>query len=127
MADGPELEQDRVRRDVDQREHGRSIPILRPMTCPEPRMTEQYIGWALVVGLAIGGALVWFAFGRLPRGSEEIPEDELKSEAAGSAKRSTSAAASRRRTWSRRSWSYTSSIWTVSPTAGELSPLAPTN
>ena len=45
-------------------------------------MTEQYIGWALVVGLAIGGALVWFAIGRLPRGSEEIPEDELKSEAA---------------------------------------------
>ena len=44
-------------------------------------MTEQYIGWALVVGLAIGGALVWFAIGRLPRGSEEIPPDELKAEA----------------------------------------------
>ena len=45
-------------------------------------MTEQYIGWALVVGLAIGGALVWFAIGRLPRGSEEIPPDELKAESA---------------------------------------------
>jgi hypothetical protein len=45
-------------------------------------MTEQYIGWALVVGLAIGGALVWFAIGRLPRGGEEIPPDELKAEAA---------------------------------------------
>lgn len=45
-------------------------------------MTEQYIGWALVVGLAIGGALVWFAVGRLPRSSEEIPPDELKAEAA---------------------------------------------
>ena len=45
-------------------------------------MTEQYIGWALVVGLAIGGALVWFAIGRLPRSSEEIPAEELKAEAA---------------------------------------------
>jgi hypothetical protein len=45
-------------------------------------MTEQYIGWALVVGLAIGGALVWFAIGRLPRGADEIPPDELKTEAA---------------------------------------------
>ena len=44
-------------------------------------MTEQYIGWALVVGLAIGGALVWFAVGRLPRSSEEVPEDERRHEA----------------------------------------------
>ncbi|MEX2546622.1 MAG: hypothetical protein WD830_02390 [Chloroflexota bacterium] len=44
-------------------------------------MTEQYIGWALVVGLAIGGALVWFAIGRLPRSGEEIPPDERKAEA----------------------------------------------
>ena len=44
-------------------------------------MTEQYIGWALVVGLAMGGALVWFAIGRLPRSSDEIPPDELKTEA----------------------------------------------
>lgn len=45
-------------------------------------MTEQYIGWALVVGLAIGGALVWFAIGRLPRSGEEIPPEERVAEAA---------------------------------------------
>ena len=45
-------------------------------------MTEQYIGWALMVGLAIGGALVWFAIGRLPRGAEEIPLEEREAEAA---------------------------------------------
>ena len=44
-------------------------------------MTEQYIGWALVVGLAIGGALVWFAVGRLPRSGEEIPQSERHAEA----------------------------------------------
>lgn len=44
-------------------------------------MTGQYIGWALVVGLAIGGALVWFAVGRLPRSGEEIPDSERHSEA----------------------------------------------
>ena len=44
-------------------------------------MPEQYIGWALVVGLAIGGALVWFAVGRLPRSGEEIPTDERATEA----------------------------------------------
>ena len=45
-------------------------------------MTEQYIGWALMVGLVIGGALVWFAIGRLPRSGEEIPPDERAAEAA---------------------------------------------
>ena len=45
-------------------------------------MTEQYIGWALMVGLAIGGALVWFAIGRLPRSGEEIPSAEREAEAA---------------------------------------------
>ena len=44
-------------------------------------MTEQYIGWALVLGLFIGGALVWFAVGRLPRGGNEIPPDERAREA----------------------------------------------
>ncbi len=44
-------------------------------------MTEQYIGWALVVGLVIGGALVWFAVGRLPRSGEEVPESERHAEA----------------------------------------------
>ena len=45
-------------------------------------MTEQYIGWALVFGLAVGGALVWFAVGRLPRSGEEIPAEERAAEAA---------------------------------------------
>jgi hypothetical protein len=45
-------------------------------------MTEQYIVWALVVGLAVGGALVWFAVGRLPRSGDEIPDDERTGEAA---------------------------------------------
>ena len=44
-------------------------------------MTEQYIGWALVVGLVIGGALVWFAVGRLPRSGDEVPDGERRSEA----------------------------------------------
>jgi hypothetical protein len=44
-------------------------------------MTEQYIGWALVLGLVIGGALVWFAVGRLPRSSEEMPPAERATEA----------------------------------------------
>ncbi len=45
-------------------------------------MTAQYIGWALVVGLAIGGALVWFAVGRLPRSGDEVPDREPAAEAA---------------------------------------------
>jgi hypothetical protein len=45
-------------------------------------MTEQYIGWALVLGLVVGGALVWFAVGRIPRGGEEIPTEERTAEAA---------------------------------------------
>jgi hypothetical protein len=44
-------------------------------------VTEQYIGWALVLGLAIGGALVWFAIGRLPRSGEEMPAEERVAEA----------------------------------------------
>ncbi len=45
-------------------------------------MTEQSIGWALVLGLVIGGALVWFAVGRIPRSGEEIPVPERAEEAA---------------------------------------------
>jgi hypothetical protein len=45
-------------------------------------MTAQYIGWALVVGLVIGGALVWFAIGRLPRSAEELTAEERTLEAA---------------------------------------------
>ena len=44
-------------------------------------MTEQYIGWALMVGLALGGALVWFAVGRIPRGTGDVPPDERPAEA----------------------------------------------
>jgi len=45
-------------------------------------VTEQYIGWALALGLVVGGALVWFAVGRLPRSGEEIPDEERAAEAA---------------------------------------------
>lgn len=44
-------------------------------------MTEQFIGWALMLGLVVGGALVWFAVGRLPRSGEEIPPQERAAEA----------------------------------------------
>jgi len=45
-------------------------------------MTEQYIGWALVLGLFVGGALVWYAVGRLPRSGEELTTEERSSEVA---------------------------------------------
>lgn len=45
-------------------------------------MTEQYIVWALIVGIALGAALYWFAFGRLPRHSEDISVAERAAEAA---------------------------------------------
>jgi hypothetical protein len=45
-------------------------------------MTEAWIGWALMVGLSIGGALVWFAVGRVPRSSEDITPEERNAEAA---------------------------------------------
>lgn len=47
-----------------------------------PPMTEQYIGWALVLGLVVGGALVWFAVGRVPRSGEDMTDEERGSEAA---------------------------------------------
>ena len=45
-------------------------------------MTEQYIGWALVLVLVVGGALIWFAMGRIPRTTEEMSVEERASEAA---------------------------------------------
>jgi hypothetical protein len=45
-------------------------------------VTEQFIGWALMLGLVVGGTLVWFAVGRLPRSGEEVPADERAAEAA---------------------------------------------
>ena len=44
-------------------------------------MTEQYIGWALVVGIALGAAVVWFVLGRLPRRSEDVTVEERAAEA----------------------------------------------
>jgi hypothetical protein len=45
-------------------------------------VTEQFIGWYVLLGLAVGGALVWFAIGRLPRSSEDVTSDERLAEAA---------------------------------------------
>jgi hypothetical protein len=44
-------------------------------------MTEQYIGWALVLGLVVGGALVWYAVGRLPHSGEQTTDAERQAEA----------------------------------------------
>lgn len=44
-------------------------------------MTEQYIGWALIVGGVLGGALVWFILGRLPRRTEDVGTAERREEA----------------------------------------------
>jgi len=44
-------------------------------------MAEPYLFWTLIVGLVIGGVVVWASLGRLPRSSEEIPDEELAAEA----------------------------------------------
>ena|SRR5215212_12123389 len=44
-------------------------------------MTEQYIVWALVVGIAIGAALYWFAAGQLPRRTDDMTPLEREAEA----------------------------------------------
>src|SRR6187397_3050088 len=44
-------------------------------------MTEQYIVWALVVGVVVGAALYWFALGRLPRETDDITPGERVAEA----------------------------------------------
>ncbi|HSH22054.1 MAG TPA: hypothetical protein VK992_05550 [Candidatus Caenarcaniphilales bacterium] len=44
-------------------------------------MTEQYLGWALVVGIAVGASLVWFVVGRLPRRSDDVGDEERAEEA----------------------------------------------
>jgi hypothetical protein len=43
---------------------------------------EPYLVWALAVGVAIGGALVWFLVGRLPRRSDDLALEEIPAEAA---------------------------------------------
>lgn len=45
-------------------------------------MAEPYLAWALVVGIAVGGAAVWFLVGRLPRRSDDVAPEELVVEAA---------------------------------------------
>lgn len=45
-------------------------------------MTEQYIFWALVVGIVMGAAIYWFAFGRLARRTDDLTPGERKAEAA---------------------------------------------
>jgi hypothetical protein len=44
-------------------------------------MTEQYIGWALVAGIALGATVVYFVFGHLPRRSDDVGADERAEEA----------------------------------------------
>lgn len=44
-------------------------------------MTEPYILWALLAGFAIGGAVVWFAIGRIPRRSDDVGPAERVEEA----------------------------------------------
>lgn len=44
-------------------------------------MTEQYIIWALVVGIVVGAALYWFALGRLPRTTDDVTPAERVAEA----------------------------------------------
>ena len=45
-------------------------------------MAEPYVVWALVVGIALGGAGVWYVTGRLPRRSDDVAPEELPVEAA---------------------------------------------
>ena len=44
-------------------------------------MTEQYLGWALVVGIALGGLLVWLILGRLSRRTDDVSPEERAEEA----------------------------------------------
>ena len=44
-------------------------------------MTEQYLGWALVVGVALGGLMVWLILGRLSRRTDDVSPEERAVEA----------------------------------------------
>jgi hypothetical protein len=44
-------------------------------------VSEQYIVWALIVGVVVGAALYWFALGRLPRVTDDITPKERVAEA----------------------------------------------
>jgi hypothetical protein len=45
-------------------------------------VAESYLVWALIVGIAVGGAVVWFLVGRLPRRTDDVAPEELSAEAA---------------------------------------------
>lgn len=45
-------------------------------------MADPYLIWALLVGVAVGGAIVWFLVGRLPRRTDDVAAEELPAEAA---------------------------------------------
>ena len=44
-------------------------------------MTEQYLGWALVVGVCLGGLMVWLILGRLSRRADDVGPEERGVEA----------------------------------------------
>ena len=44
-------------------------------------MNDEYAWWFLIVGLCIGGALVWLVRGQLARGEEDVAEAERGPEA----------------------------------------------
>jgi hypothetical protein len=44
-------------------------------------VAEPYLVWALLVGIAVGGATIWVLVGRLPRRSDDIAPEEVPVEA----------------------------------------------
>ena len=44
-------------------------------------MVEQYLVWALLVGIGVGAGAMWFALGRLPRRTDDVAPEELAAEA----------------------------------------------
>lgn len=44
-------------------------------------MNDGYAWWMVIVGIAIGIALVWLVLVRLPRAEDDIDDDELRTEA----------------------------------------------
>jgi hypothetical protein len=44
-------------------------------------VVEQYLIWALLVGMAIGAAVMWFAIARLPRRTDDVSLPEIAAEA----------------------------------------------
>jgi hypothetical protein len=44
-------------------------------------VVEQYLVWALIVGVAVGAVAMWFALGRLPRQTDDVSLPEIAAEA----------------------------------------------